>query len=79
MCFPRKPSLGRYNGSRAEWRKAYRAARIGARRGKEPNPKHSGLQWKAELVVANERSEWVDPLVCPVAGRLEAQRIFNNI
>lgn len=79
MCFLRKPSLGQYNVSRSDWLQAYRSARSSARKGNGPNPKHSGIEWKAELIVANERGEWVDPLVCPVEGRLEAQRIINSI
>ena len=79
MCFPRKLSLGQYSGSRFDWQKAYRAARISARNGREPNPKHSGIQWKADLIVAHERGESADPLACPVAGRLAAQRIINEL
>jgi hypothetical protein len=79
MCFPRKPNLGQYRASRAEWRVAYRIARCRARVGRPPNPRHDGIQWKAELIVANDRNEFVDPLACPVAGRLAAKRIIDEI
>lgn len=77
MCFPRKPCLGHYNATRMDWHKAYRAARITARRGGAPNPAHSGVQWKAELIVFNERDS-TDPLACPVAGRLFAYHLFKD-
>jgi hypothetical protein len=79
VCFQRKPSLGRYNGSRACWQRAYRAARVAAKDGGNPKPAHSGIQWKAELIVAYERDDAVDPLACPVANRLEAQRLIDQI
>lgn len=53
MCFARKAGLGHYNGTRAEWCAAYRAARIGERDGLEPDPATSGLVWKAGLIVAD--------------------------
>ena len=79
MCFPRKPSLGQYNSGREEWRVAYRIARHRARVGCLPNPRHSGIQWKAELIVAHDRCDMADPLMCPVAGRLEVKRLIDEI
>ena len=38
-----------------------------------------GIQWKAELIVANDRDESVDALACPIGGRLAAKRIINEI
>ncbi|WP_417447060.1 hypothetical protein [Kangiella sp.] len=78
MCFPRKPSLGRYSGTRAEWHCAYRAARVAAGQGLPPNPAYSGIQWKAQLIVAYERP-LLDPLACSVLGRLAAYRIIEEI
>lgn len=78
LCFRRKPSLGRYSATRGEWRKSYREARIAARVGLKPNPRTSGIAWKAQLVVAFER-QGHDPLAYPVQCRLNAHRIINGI
>lgn len=78
MCFPRKHSLVRYSGTRAVWRCAYRAARIAAGQGLPPNPAYSGIQWKAQLIVAYERPP-LDSLACSVLGRLAAYRIIKEI
>lgn len=68
MCFARKASLGHYNGTRAEWRAAYRAARIAEREGLEPG-----------LIVAYDRAEYNDQLTRPLSSRLEAKRIIDEI
>ena len=78
MCFPRKPSLGRYSATRADWSRCYRQARIAAGRGLAPDPKSSGIAWKAQLIVAFERRGH-DPLAYPVQCRLNAHRIINEI
>lgn len=78
MCFPRKTSLGRYSGTKAQWRSAYRAARIANAQGIPPNPVNSGIEWKAQLIVAYERPS-LDPLACSVLGRLAAYRIIDEI
>lgn len=78
MCFPRKASLGRYSGTRAQWRRAYRNARLAAANGLPPDPANSGLIWKAGLIVAYDRPA-VDPLACPVGSRLAAYRMINEI
>lgn len=79
MCFARKASLGQYKGTRADWHSAYRAARIAKRKGLEPDPATSGLVWKAGLIVAYERSEYIDQLTHPLAARLEAKQIIDEI
>lgn len=79
MCFLRKPGLGHYHGTRADWRNAYRAARIAQRNGKDPDPATSGLTWKAGLIVAYERADYADPLTHPVVARMESKRIIDEI
>lgn len=79
MCFARKPGLGHYHGSRRDWRKAYRSARIAARDGLEPDPATSGIVWKARLIVAYDRSQHIDPLSFPVSARLESKRLIDEI
>lgn len=79
MCFPRKPTLGNYNGNRTEWIAAYRAARIDYKKGIEPNPSFTGIRWKAGLIVAYERQEYLDTLTHPVANRLESKRLIDKI
>lgn len=78
MCFPRKASLGRYTGTRTQWRRAYRDARLAAANGLPPDPANSGLNWKAGLIVAYDRPA-LDPLACPVHGRLAAHRFMSEI
>jgi len=78
MCFPRKPSLGRYHGSRLQWQQAYREARIAAAQGIPPDPARSGIVWKAQLIVAYDRPR-LDDLALPVQGRLAAQRLINEV
>jgi hypothetical protein len=79
MCFARKPGLGHYSGSRVEWKRAYRAARIAKRDGIEPDPATSGIIWKAGLIVAYERADHNDPLTCPLAARLASKHIIDEI
>jgi len=79
MCFKRKPGLGRYNGSRAEWYCAYRNARVLQRDGREPNPATAGIEWKASLIVAFERNGSGDPLQGPVASRLTMNRLIDEL
>ena len=78
MCFSRKPSLGRYCSTRAEWCQSYRQARIAAGNGLGPDPKSFGIAWKAQLIVAFQRHGH-DPLAYPVQCRLNAHRIINEI
>ncbi|MDH0342000.1 hypothetical protein [Chromobacterium haemolyticum] len=79
MCFKRKPSLGRYNATRAEWGSAYRKARVELRAGIEPDPATCGVVWKAALIAHYERNEWNDPLTIPVLARLESARLIDEI
>jgi hypothetical protein len=79
MCFPRKPSLGRYNASRADWAAAYRAARVLEKNGQVPDSSFSGVRWKACLIVAFERHDHVDPLVTPIKARLASKRLIDDI
>jgi hypothetical protein len=79
MCFARKPGLGHYQGSREEWRKVYRAARVAARIGSDPDRKLNGIAWKAELIVSYERDDHNDYLTIPVGARLEAKRLIDEI
>lgn len=77
MCFKRNPTLGRYNGTRSEWREAYRNARVDAREGREPDPAFDGIRWKAGLIVAYER-ERMDHFALPLVCRLEAIRVIEG-
>lgn len=79
MCFPRKPGLGKYNASRSDWVKAYRAARVAHREGKKPDPVTGGIAWKAGLIVEFERDAHGDPLTLPIEARLEGQRIIDEL
>lgn len=74
---PRRPGLGHYNATRAEWAADYRAARIDKREGRAPDPKHSGTRWKAALVLGER--ETPDPLSVSLAARAEAARIVSAI
>lgn len=78
MCYPRKTWLGKYNASRSQWIDAYRAARCLVKAGGEPNPSLSGIEWKAQLIVAFDRTR-VDPLATPVSSRLAANKIIQEI
>ncbi|WP_137887565.1 hypothetical protein [Pseudomonas sp. 2FE] len=78
MCFPRKPGLGRYHATRSEWTLAYRQARIAAAKGAEPDPKTTGVIWKAQLIVANERNR-PDALACSVQNRLATCKLIDEI
>lgn len=78
MCFPRKATLGRYAGTRSEWRLAYRNARIAARCGDEADCKLAGLAWKATLIVFNER-DGVDDLTISAPVKLDNKRLIDEI
>ena len=78
MAFQRKSSLGHYTGSRNEWLSAYRTARSLYQAGLDPEYDCTGLKWKAQLIVFNERDQQ-DPLSVPMAGRLIAKRIIDEI
>lgn len=78
-AFQRKVTLGHYNATRAEWREAYRRARIEYRQGGEPDPTTAGVVWKAALIVNYERSPFVDPLEMPILGRLASSRMIDEI
>ena len=75
----RRPGLGRYTGSRADWKAAWRRARIRHRQGFHPDPKDRNLEWKASLVVTYERSEVVDLLTIGIHGRLAGHQAINKI
>lgn len=77
MCFARKSWLGHFNATRREWREAYRAARVNAGLGKEPDPTNSGVGWKAELIVFGRGQ--IDPLTISGTARLYAERAINEI
>tara|TARA_R110000851_G_C13075730_1_gene565286 strand:+ start:1322 stop:1573 length:252 start_codon:yes stop_codon:yes gene_type:complete len=79
MCFPRKQGLGRYNANRREWQKAYRAARVNAAFGAEPDPMTMGVTWKAQLIVCYERSGHRDKLSCTVHQRLAMIKVTNDL
>jgi hypothetical protein len=79
MCFPRKAGLGRYNGTREQWQAAYQHARIRLRQGLEPDAKYSGIEWKAQLIVAHDRSDVIDPLTIDVQARLFSQRLIAEL
>jgi hypothetical protein len=78
MCFPRKPSLGRYSGTREQWAIAFRNARITMKAERCPDPSLSGIAWKAQLIVAYDRT-WTDPLAIPALDRLAAKKIIDSI
>ncbi|WP_349618168.1 hypothetical protein [Azotobacter salinestris] len=77
--FKRKPGLGRYNATHAEWKEAYHAARIAIGQGAEPDPKTDGVAWKAQLVVAYERNGHGDRLEQPASVKLAAKRLIDEI
>jgi hypothetical protein len=54
--FARNPALGTYGGTKEEWSKAYRYARIAQREGVELSAKFTGLRWKAGIVVNHHRN-----------------------
>ena len=72
MCFPRKAGLGQYNTCRKDWLEAYRAARVSIGKGREPNPRDSGIVWKAQLIVVERNRP--DHLTVPMKARLAAHR-----
>jgi hypothetical protein len=72
----RKPGLGVYNGTRAEWSAAYRLARVRMRAGEKPNEKGTSLEWKADLIVNYERHE---PRYHSPACNLAALKIIREI
>ena len=77
MSFQRKPYLGKYNATRQEWMVAYRAARVATRRGENPDPKLSGIWWKARLIVASERDR-VDSLTINPSNELVCRHIVDE-
>lgn len=78
MCFSRKASLGEYRQSRSDWVVSYRAARVSARRGGAPNYRLQGVEWKAVLVVYNERN-CIDSLTISARAKLVSKRIIDEI
>ena len=78
MCFVRKSGLGRYSGTRSQWRSVYRSARCSKKRGDEADYTLTGLAWKATLVVFNERNG-VDNITIPAVAKLAAKRIINEL
>lgn len=78
MCFKRKSWLGHYNGTKGEWLKAYRSARIRFKTEKEPDYKLDGIYWKAQLIIYDERER--EPKNCIKAtDLLEMLRITDEI
>lgn len=73
-CFQRKPSLGNYNATRAQWIRAYRNARKLAKQGVSMSTKVSSVLWKAGLIVEFERNPLTDPLHGSALERLQQQR-----
>lgn len=51
--------LGNYNGTREEWRSAYRMARNRKKMGLDVDASKDGVEWKAQLVIFNERNRLV--------------------
>lgn len=78
MALARKAYLGRYNASKANWINAFRAARCLMRAGGSPDPALSGIEWKAQRIVAYERAS-VDPLTIPMENRLIAHKLICEI
>lgn len=79
MCFPRRACLGRYNGTKAMWRAAYRAARLAAQRGGgKPDPRLTGLPWKASLIVCYERDA-IDHLTIGAPAKLASTRLIEEL
>lgn len=72
----RKPGLGTYNGTRVEWKEAWRRARVRKARGDGPDEKGTSLEWKADLIVNYER---VEPRYHSPACHREARRIISEI
>lgn len=79
MSLPRKPGLGRYNCTRDEWRQAYRAARLLPDNARQQSIRVPSIQWKAGLIVANDRSAFCDPLSMPLQARLLSKQIIDEI
>lgn len=75
----RKPGLGHYKGSRLAWKLAWRRARRHARSGIDPDPRDKGIWWKATLIANYERHSYNDPLMTPLAARLECHQLINKI
>lgn len=80
----RKPGLGCYIGTRAEWGRCYRDARIleWSRKygdGSEPTIwRLTGLEYKAARIVCYERDA-IDPLTIPASRRIAADRLIGEI
>ena len=51
MCFPRKPWLGVYSGTRQQWKDAYRSARIKKAEGQHLDGNLSSLEHKGVLIL----------------------------
>lgn len=79
MSLQRNAGLGRYSGTRREWRIAYQRARVAEREGVPPDPATSGLTWKAALIVAFERQNSRDRLQWPLLSRLHEKRLIDEI
>lgn len=72
----RKPGLGTYNGTRSEWKEAWRLARVRKARGDGPDETGTSLEWKADLIVNYERQE---PRYHSPACNLAARKIIEQI
>lgn len=75
----RKAGLGRYHGTRKEWKASWRRARGLLRLGRDPDPKDKGLNWKASLIACYERSGNADPLTFGLVNRLNAKRCVDHL
>lgn len=78
MWMQRKAWLGHYKGGRPEWRRAYRLARMQLKTGDEVMEPHcSGVEWKAQLIVASRNS--LDPLTISAQSRLLCKQLIDEV
>lgn len=73
-----KKRSSHYHGSKQDWERAWRNARSRFKRGLEPDPRFSGLGWKAQLIVSYERAG-IDPLTIELQTRFNAYKIIQDI
>lgn len=76
--FKRKHYLGHYSGTKTEWKKAYKFARILKREGLQPVCSCTGIWWKAQLIVFNERNGF-DWLAAGTKAHLELKRLTDDL
>ncbi|WP_296277319.1 hypothetical protein [Pseudomonas sp. UBA7530] len=78
LPFKRKPGLGHYNASRADWYAAYREARVAIKAGHKPDHTLFGVRWKTQLIVANERDGQGDLLRFDAPTKLYMHRLTDE-